>query len=213
MTSQSNTDVILDAAERTVREVGLRRATLADVAKRSGLSRMTLYRQYGDSAAVFRALLTRELTQIVEAATAEASGLPSVRERLVEATVGSVRRIVAHPLMHRILEVDPELLLPLVVERVGSSQRVAQAHMRDLLVAGMAEGSIRVVEPDVATHVLILAVQSFVFSARVTEAESDPEAVYRELGHLLDAYLQPPGVPAGAHPQVTTKVTKKVTLP
>ena len=196
----------MDAAERTVREVGLRRATVADVAKRSGLSRMTLYRQYGDSAAVFRALLTRELTQIVEAATAEAEALPSVRERLVEATVGSVRRIIAHPLMHRILEVDPELLLPLVVERVGSSQRVAQSHLRDLLVAGMAEGSIRTVDPDVATHVLTLAVQSFVFSARVTEAESDPEAVFRELRHLLDAYLQPPPVPPGTPPE-------KVTLP
>jgi AcrR family transcriptional regulator len=183
----------------------LRRATVADVAKRSGLSRMTLYRQYGDSAAVFRALLTRELTQ-VEAATAEAEALPSVRERLVEATVGSVRRIIAHPLMHRILEVDPELLLPLVVERVGSSQRVAQSHLRDLLVAGMAEGSIRTVDPDVATHVLTLAVQSFVFSARVTEAESDPEAVFRELRHLLDAYLQPPPVPPGTPPE-------KVTLP
>ena len=206
MTSQSNTDVILDAAERTVREVGLRRATLADVAKRSGLSRTTLYRQYGDSAAVFRALLTRELTQIVEAAMSEAEGLPSVRARLVEATVGAVRRIIAHPLMHRILEVDPELLLPLVVERMGSSQRVARQHMRDLLGTGMAEGSIRALDADVATHVLTLAVQSFVFSARVTEAEADPEAVFAELRHLLDAYLQPAPVPARAP-------LKEVTLP
>jgi len=206
VTSQSNTDVILDAAERTVREVGLRRATLADVAKRSGLSRTTLYRQYGDSAAVFRALLTRELTQIVEAALSEAEGLPSVRAGLVEATVGSVRRIIAHPLMHRILELDPELLLPLVVERMGSSQRVARQHLRELLVAGTAEGSIRTLDPDAAAHVLILAVQSFVFSARVTEAESDPEAVFRELRHLLDAYLQP----APVQPQAPLA---EVTLP
>src|SRR5439155_16686451 len=49
MSSIRNTDEsVLEAARACVLAVGVRRTTLTDVARRAGLSRMTLYRRYPD---------------------------------------------------------------------------------------------------------------------------------------------------------------------
>jgi AcrR family transcriptional regulator len=174
----------------------LRRTTVTDVARKAGVSRMTVYREYGDAAAVFRALLTREVESVVAAATTGAADRQTGRERLVEATVHAVEACIEHPLLQRLLDVDPEFLLPFVVERLGSSQRAVLAVLTELLRAGMADGSIRSVagtekELSRVAYTMLLTVQSFIFSSRVTAAESDPAAVLAELRTLLDAYLRP----------------------
>ncbi|MBV8444561.1 MAG: TetR/AcrR family transcriptional regulator, partial [Candidatus Dormibacteraeota bacterium] len=95
------------------------------------------------------------------------------------------------PVVRRVIELDPDLLLPYLVERLGQSQRMALAHFRRLLDEGAADGSIRSVDASTVTYMLQLVVGSVVVAARVTEREADPEAVMRELHHLLDAYLAP----------------------
>jgi AcrR family transcriptional regulator len=190
-----NTTAILDAASSAVAAVGLRRTTVADVARKAGVSRMTVYREYGDAAAVFRALLTREVEGVVAAATAGADRSTG-REHLVEATVRAVEACIEHPLLQRLLDVDPEFLLPFVVERLGSSQRAVLAVLADLIRDGMADGSIRAVvgtDEDLTpvAYTMLLTVQSFILSSRITAAETDPARVLAELRVLLDAYLRP----------------------
>ena len=67
MTSQRNTAILRAAAEE-VAAVGLRRTTLTDVARRAGVSRMTVYREYGDAPTLWRSLLTEEISAVVSAA-------------------------------------------------------------------------------------------------------------------------------------------------
>jgi AcrR family transcriptional regulator len=133
MPSQRNNDAILDAARDCVLDVGLRRTTLADVARRAGVSRMTVYRQHADLDSLVAALLTRELTALLDQVMAELTAVPTARERLVEAAVQVVQRLEHHPLYRRILDLDPELLLPLVVDRFGSSQKAAMALVETLV--------------------------------------------------------------------------------
>src|ERR1700712_4154705 len=120
MTSQRNT--ILRAAAEEVAAVGLRRTRPppTDVARRAGVSRMTVYREYGDAAALFRALLTESIGQVVFGAEADVRHLETVRERVVEGVSLTVERLADHPMMRRVLELDPELLLPFVTHRFGS---------------------------------------------------------------------------------------------
>jgi AcrR family transcriptional regulator len=184
-------DLILSAAKASVLDVGLRRTTLAEVARRAGLSRMTVYRQYGDLQALVSALLTRELLGLVEDAAQDVVALPTARERLVAAGVLVVERLSVHPLWCRVLDLDPELLLPLVVDRFGSSQRAIVEAVAAQVAAGQADGSIREVDPTLAATCLLLTAQSFVFSARVLAAEHKAESSGTELRRLLDAYLLP----------------------
>jgi len=182
--STSQRDSLLDAALACVMDVGLRRTTLADVARRAGVSRMTVYRYFDDLDTLVSALLTRELTTVIDEVRSSVQVLPTARERLVEATVQVVERTTEHPLYRRILDLDPELLLPLIVERFGSTQKVAAALLAQQVADGQADGSIRSMDPETAVTVILLTAQSFVFSARLVDA-----GARKELRHLLEAYL------------------------
>src|ERR1700712_1934733 len=172
MASQRNT--ILRAAAEEVAAVGLRRTTLTDVARRAGVSRMTVYREYGDAAALFRALLTESIGEVVFGAEGDGRHLPTVRERIVEGVSLTVERLAEHPMMRRVLELDPELLLPFVVDRFGPGQRLALEHVRGQLRAGMEEGSVRPLDVGPAARLILLTAQSVVFSTRIVEGVGSP---------------------------------------
>lgn len=176
---------LLDAARECVLDVGLRRTTLAEVARRAGVSRMTVYRQYDDLGTLVSALLTRELTDVMATVEAEVRHLPTARERLVEAAVRVVRAMDGHPVYRRVLDLDPELLLPLVVDRFGSTQRAALVLIAAQVLEGQRDGSVRAGDPERVATAVLLACQSFVFSARLVDDET-----VAELGLLLDGYLR-----------------------
>ncbi|MBX6766478.1 MAG: TetR/AcrR family transcriptional regulator, partial [Actinomadura rubrobrunea] len=83
-------DAVLDAARDCVLAVGVRRTTLTDIARRAGVSRMTLYRRWPDVRTIVGDLMTREWIAVAAAAQPPDDGRP-VRERLVESLVEGVR--------------------------------------------------------------------------------------------------------------------------
>lgn len=186
-----HTDPILDAAYASIMDIGLRRTTVAEVARRAGLSRMTVYRQYGDLTAVVSGLLAEEMGDLVTEVRDAVATLPTARERAVESTVRVVRGLGHHPLLRRVLDLDPESLLPYVTDRLGTTQRVILGVLTEEIAAGKADGSIRDVDPALAAFTLELAAQSFVFSSRVVQAEGHEAEVLDELRQLADGYLRP----------------------
>src|SRR6476620_7005844 len=165
MTSVRHTpvpDPVLDAVRASVLAVGVRRTTLTDVAKRAGVSRMTLYRRASDVTALILELLARDLGSVVAAEEQRAAQLPTGRERLVATAVGVVERLPREPLLKRVLEVDPELLLPYLTQRQGSTQRLAVAEVRRLLEVAGADGSVRRCDTSVVAACLVHVITPFV---------------------------------------------------
>ena len=183
-------DLVLAAARSCVMDVGLRRTTLADVARRAGVSRMTVYRQWNDLPTIVGALLTTELLGLMETVSLEVAHLPTARERLVEAAALTATRVVHHPLWRKVLDTDPELLLPLVFDRFGSTQQAAIDLVGAQIAEGQSDGSIRAGDPALLSTCLLLTAQSFVFSARVVEASHKASRTDAELRRLLDGYLR-----------------------
>jgi AcrR family transcriptional regulator len=183
-------DPLLLAARASVLDLGLRRTTLAEVARRAGVSRMTAYRQYGDRDALVAALLTAELVGSMEAVTAAVADLPTARDRLVEAGAVLVAQIAHNAVYRRILDLDPELLLPLVVDRFGATQRAAVDAAAAQIRAGRRDGSVRrgPSAQAMAEH-LVVVLQSFVFSARVLEARHPGVVTATEIRAVLTGYL------------------------
>ncbi|MGQ0836963.1 TetR/AcrR family transcriptional regulator [Actinokineospora sp.] len=184
-------DVLLDAARACVLDQGVRRTTLTDVARRASVSRMTLYRRFPDVGSLLTALMTREFGTLLTRAHDSVTNLPTARARLVSGAVASVRVITGDPLMRTVLDRDGELVLPYVVERLGSTQLVAEQFLHAQVVAGHADGSVRRADAGVQTRALLLVVQSFVLSYAPATADLDPEPLLAELAHLLDATLRP----------------------
>lgn len=183
----SHSDPVLQAALETVTEKGLRATTLSEVAKRAGVSRMTIYRRHASLDRVIAELLTAELTEIMRRAIEAADG-SSTRARLVSITTGASRQIAAHPLLERIAKDEPEALAELIVTRFGSSQLRALALLETLVMEGQADGSIRPGPPARLALGVLMAAQSFVFSAGPLLSR-EPDA-FAELPALIDGYLR-----------------------
>jgi len=180
-------DRLLDAARECVLAVGVRRTTVTDVARRAGVSRMTLYRRFPDLEGVLAALMTREFGRLVGDAAARAEG-GTARERVVAMVVHGSSSLAADPLFVRLLDVDPELLLPYVTRRLGGMQRIAVAAGTEALAAG--DGSVRDDSPpEVLAAGIELIARGFVLASHgELEPGLDPWA---ELARAIDGYLRP----------------------
>lgn len=189
--SHRHKDPILAAAYDCVIDVGLRRTTVADVARRAGISRMTFYRQYGDLDDAFGSLLTAEQLALIEQVRAATAGLATARERVVEMVALGGRALAEHPLLRRVLDLDPEALLPYFMQRLGSGQRAIVGVLRKEVADGLADGSIRPLDPETAADLILLTSQSIIFSGRLIGAEGRWDVVLGELRQLIDRYLAP----------------------
>ncbi|HET7071555.1 MAG TPA: TetR/AcrR family transcriptional regulator [Nocardioides sp.] len=184
----------LDAARACILDVGWRRTTLTEVARRAGVSRMTIYRAWPDMPAVLGDLMTREWGQVVARSVAEADATldekGTAADRLVAEVVATARALRDNELFLRIVELDPELLLPYVLTRRGRSQEAIAEQTVRRLREGQADGSVRVGEPVAIARALLLASHGFVLSAHTMVddevAESDLD---RELEHLVRAMV------------------------
>jgi AcrR family transcriptional regulator len=181
---------VLDATRSSVLAVGVRRTTLTDVARRAGVSRMTLYRMVPDVTTLILEVMTREFASLLAEAEAASARKRTARGRIVTTTVEVARRLPDEPLFRRIVDVDPELLLPYLTDRVGSTQRLAAAHVRRMLADGLADGSVRRADLDVLAMSMVLTVSAFVVSARLFDSVGR-DAALDELARLLDGWLRP----------------------
>lgn len=193
MASQRNSgtrvpdDVLLDAARECVLSFGVARTTLTDIAKRAGTSRMTVYRRFPGVTSVVAALMTREFGSLL----ADTGGAGTARERLVAAATDAARQLIANPLLNSVLDRDPELLLPYLVHRAGSTQRIAEKFITELVTEGHADGSIRTGSTAAQTRMVFLTVQAVVVSHRPATDDVDQDDLLTELATNLDNGLRP----------------------
>ncbi|WP_082558213.1 TetR/AcrR family transcriptional regulator [Kitasatospora sp. MBT66] len=181
-------DAILDAAAELIVQLGVGRAQLAEIARRAGVSRPTVYRRWPDVRAVIGALLTREI-----AATRDAVRLTGTdRGAFVDGVVEVAVRLRDHPVLGALLRSgDSDTLFEYVVDRLGASQRGLLEALRSGIEQGQRHGSIRAGEPlELAAMVLLIA-QSTVQSHRMVAPVLPEEAWRRELARALDGYLAP----------------------
>jgi AcrR family transcriptional regulator len=184
----SAADLALDAARESILAVGWSRTTLTDVARRAGVSRMTLYRRWPDMGTLLGDLMTREWGDLVHVDTTGSTAL----DRLVRSVVGTVQAVRANPLFARIIELDPERLLPYLVERPGRSQGLVLAAVVDLVEAGQAAGEIRAGDPQLIARSIVLSCHGFVLSPQtMTRPGVSVAALDAELGALVEGYLRP----------------------
>ena len=185
---------ILTAARACVLAVGVHETTFNDVARRAGVSRMTLYRRYSDVGSLISELLGREFARILREHTQPAPDGPpdprSARQRLVETVVAICEAFQEDPLMTQVLDAEPEILMPYLFNKWGSTQQIAIDLLAHRLNAGHQDGSIREGSVAVQAHAIVLTVQSFIVSATAS-GPVPPDRLRHELGLILDGYLRP----------------------
>jgi AcrR family transcriptional regulator len=181
-------DLALDAARESILAVGWSRTTLTEVARRAGVSRMTIYRNWPDMGALLADLMTREWAGLVQVAPRHGTAL----DQLVVGVVDTVRAVRANPLFARIIELDPERLLPYLLERPGRSQSLVLSVVVDQVRAGQAAGEIRAGDPQLLARSVVLTCHGFALSAATMTRPGVSVALLDEqLAVLVENYLRP----------------------
>lgn len=197
MTSVRNKDRFLDAAREVILTVGWKRATLTDVARRADVSRMTVYRAYPDMQSILADLMTREwvaqidgvVNQVVNEVEQDDDSVLDVIARRLAAAVSVLRE---NELFRRIIDVDPEQLLPYLIDRRGRSQDVIIGALADRLAQAQAVGEVRAGNPLLLARSLMLAAHGFAISAHTMQDDDLTQADFdTELTTLVRRYLAP----------------------
>src|SRR6266540_2283834 len=173
MPSQEIEDAVLDATRDCVLAYGVRRTTLSDVARRAGVSRMSIYRRWPDVRSLVADLMSREWHVVLVT------------------TAAVVRALRTLPLLRKIREVDPEVLLPYIMDRRGASQDEMLAFLVEAIRDGQRDGSIRRGNPERMALAVLLTAQTFVLSSALFTDKYRDRDLDTELRTVLDRYLSP----------------------
>ena len=190
-------DAYLDAAREAILAVGWSRTTLTDIARRAGVSRMTLYRRWPDTQALLADLMNREWGRVVDEATDSLDSDADPLHRITDGVVATVRALRADELLRRIVDVDPEVLLPYLLDRRGRSQEMVADALAGMIAQGQREKSIRRGDPVVLARSLVLACHGFTLSAHTmsdptgdqASRDADVSHLDTELSELVRRYL------------------------
>lgn len=105
---------ILRAAIEAATLHGLTRLSVADVAKRAGLSRPTLYKHYPSKDALITAAVQREAETMIGVVRAVVDPIDDPADALRAGVLTALRLVREHPLLDRIVRAEPEVLVPLL---------------------------------------------------------------------------------------------------
>jgi AcrR family transcriptional regulator len=189
-------DGYLDAARACILDVGWRRTTLTEVARRAGVSRVTIYRTWSDMPQLLGDLMTREWGSVVAGTLARVEptddAVTDAVTALTRGLVATVAELRENELFVRIVELDPELLLPYLLSRRGRSQQALLELVRAQIAGGQRAGEIRPGDPDAIARALLLASHGFVFSAHtMVDDEVSLADLDTELAIMVERVVAP----------------------
>ncbi|WP_245717668.1 TetR/AcrR family transcriptional regulator [Nocardia jejuensis] len=145
-------DRILDAALVQFEQVGVKKTTIEDIARKADVDRVTVYRRIGSRDDVVRAVTGREIQRLL----AELREIPSRHatfEDIVTATFATViMRWRSHALVERMVTLEPERLLPQLTTEGGTFFVISVHATADILRDVVHEKNFREL-PDLVARV------------------------------------------------------------
>lgn len=178
---------ILDSAAVAVVDLGVDRITIAEIARRAGVSRPTVYRRWSGVETVLAALLEREILHIA----ADVPARPRDREDLVAYVVTVAHKVGQHRVFDTVMHSSPEIFRTYVLTRLGTSQRALIDVLTAYIVRVQQGGTARAGDPHQMAAMVLLITQSAIQSARAVAPILDDTALSAELTHALNGYLAP----------------------
>lgn len=178
---------VLDAADDLLVRAGVHGVTIAALARRSGLSRPTIYRTWSDADDVVRAALLRRVGRLIDRLPAIAES----RAALVDDVLAFIALFRADEVYGRLLDEEPEAFTRYTLQRVGSSQRLILDWLTAAIERAQTHGSVRTGAPGEIAVMLLLIAQSAVLSHGTVADLIDETAWERELRAALDGHLRP----------------------
>ena len=188
---RTTSDRLLAAARACIIDIGWKRTTLTDVANRADVSRMTVYRTFSDMPTLFAELMTREWAGVVAGVIEDQPAGSTWPERIAGGVAGTVLALRDNELFRRAVDLDPEWLLPYLLERRGRSQDSVLEALTERIAEGQHAGEVRSGSPALLARGVVLAAHGFALSLpTMADGEVAADALDAELVELVRRYLE-----------------------
>ncbi|QLL05608.1 TetR/AcrR family transcriptional regulator [Mycobacterium vicinigordonae] len=174
---------ILAAAASCVVDYGADRVTLAEIARRAGVSRPTVYRRWSDTQSIMSTLLTNHIQAVVQEAPFDGTDRAALVKQVVAVTDRLRRDELIKSVMHS------ELARVYITERLGTSQQFLIEGLSARLELAQRDGSVRDGDPRQLATMILLIAQSTIQSAEIVKPILDDEALAAQLTYTLNGYL------------------------
>ncbi|MFD4459281.1 TetR family transcriptional regulator [Nocardia sp. NPDC058480] len=155
-------DRILDAAFALLTRHGLRRTTIADVVRESGVSKATVFRRFPGRAELFDTLMAREVARFLSDLAVRLDAVDDPVDRLVETFVRFCEVAPHNVVLRRLVETDPETVLPQLTTQAEPILAFGRAFMVGELKKLTEAGYRLTASPEVCTDLITRLSHSYI---------------------------------------------------
>lgn len=179
---------VLDAAYEQFCRMGVQRSTMEDVAKRAGLSRITVYRRFATKDTLVEHVVRREYRRYFDRFLAEIKQAGTVADRVVLGFVSSLRAIRGNPLIGGLIAAEPGLLASSMITDDGRTLATVREFVAGQLRREQHAGNVRAeLDADVVAELMVRVSASFLAIPSLVVDLDDEE----QLAALARRYLVP----------------------
>ncbi len=166
---------ILEAACDVLSEIGFRKTSMEEVARRAGVSRITLYRRFTDKQSLLHEVILREARKSLQNILVDIASEEAAADRFVKGFVATVLVARRHTLFRRLMESDSEIVLPRYAA-VTASQLIdfGRTHVAGLITMLQASGLYPYIDANYLAEMLLRLWHSLVLVPS-TQVDSDNE--------------------------------------
>ena len=176
-------DQILDAAGRTFGRYGFRKTTVGDIVRDAGVARATVYKYFSTKDEMFRAVIEREVEDIVATVRVAVEAESTTRERLraaIETHTAAIREKA------NVFRLTMEALPDVLSRTHADTERVSREALKLyswILVEGVKAGELEVEDIKTTAWSIILAFKGAFMTAMTGQM---PELTQGVMDTLLD---------------------------
>lgn len=124
--SDELTTRVLDGAYEQFCRMGIRRSTMEDVARRAGVSRITVYRRFTTKDTLVEHVVRREFRRYFDQFLIDIEQARTAADRVVLGFVSALRAIRHNPLIGGLMAVEPDVLVPTMIGDGGRTLAAVQ---------------------------------------------------------------------------------------
>lgn len=159
---------ILDAAFALFADIGVRRATIGDIARRAHIDRVTVYRRIGSKDDVVQAVIARDAAALFDLVMQAARRPDTLEDRVAVAFATVITQLRANALLASLLNLEPETLLPRLTTEAMPLLATAVAATMHMLDQAVQDGLLESTEGMLASaEVLVRVVHSYLLTPQV----------------------------------------------
>ena len=169
---------LLDAAHDQFCQLGIRRSTMEDVARRAGVSRITAYRRFATKDVLVEHVVRREFRRYFERFSVEIRQARTAADRVVLGFAASMQAFRDNELIGGLMTAEPDLLVPSMITDGGRTLATVRQFVTGQLRAEQHAGHISEnVDVDLVAELWVRLSASFLAIPSQVVDLDDPEAL------------------------------------